>query len=50
MAAPNLERMYECGDALANVKDKNFAEVTIGGRLDFRDIYCAFGSSPPLLR
>jgi len=26
MAAPNLERMYECGDALANVKDKNFAE------------------------
>ena len=27
MSTPNLERMYECGDALANVKDKNYAEV-----------------------
>ena len=25
--APNLERMYECGDLLANIKDKSHAQV-----------------------
>ena len=30
--APNLERMYECGDLLASIKDKSHGQVLINNR------------------